>query len=59
MTYEEWKRKVDEAISDMTYGMVDSRDLADQPYYDWYESEMTPEEAAVETLENEGYPFED
>ena len=55
-TFESWMRAVDAAVQALSYLSV--YDLADQTFYDWYESGYTPKEAARETLENEGYPMD-
>jgi hypothetical protein len=34
-------------------------DIADQTWRDWYESDMSPDEAAEEALDNEGFPLDD
>lgn len=51
-----WMRRVDGEVRRMTGGLVGVNDLADQTFYDWYEDEFTPSEAAMMTLENEGFP---
>lgn len=55
MTFAQWMRAVDEAVY-ATAG-VSVHDLADQPFRDWYEDGLTPQEAAEETLIDEGFPF--
>ena len=55
--FDSWMRDVDACIS--AYCGLTSSDLADQAYRDWYDSGMDPEEAARQTLEDEGFPFED
>lgn len=55
MTFEQWMNAVDRQLS-IRCGLT-NRDLADQTYRDWYNDEYTPEEAALETLENEGFPL--
>jgi len=57
MTFIEWMAEVDVELVRMS--TLGSMDLADQTYHDWYDSGMTPKEAALETLENEGFPFEE
>lgn len=54
--FDEWMVQVDAAIVDLC-GLT-ARDLADQPYFDWFDSGLTPEEAAYETLAEEGFPFD-
>jgi hypothetical protein len=53
-TFEGWMDKVG-LILRKTVGLSYS-DLADQPYRDWYDSGMTPSQAARQTLQNEGFP---
>ena len=50
--FAEWLKKVDKALNKLC-GMS-HRDLADQNWRDWFDSDMTPEEAAAECLANEG-----
>jgi hypothetical protein len=52
-----WLAKVDVEIGKICG--LSHTDLPDQTWRDWFDSEMTPAEAARETLENEGFPFED
>ena len=52
----EWLSKVDKEIESICG--LGYMDLADQQWADWYFSLMSPREAAVEALENEGFPFE-
>lgn len=56
MTFEQWMQKVDSKVGAMTGLSV--HDLADQPFRDWFDDGMSPREAALETLENDGYPME-
>ncbi|MCO5193124.1 MAG: hypothetical protein M9930_07510 [Anaerolineae bacterium] len=51
--FEQWMAAVDAAISSRTF--LTSDDLADQPYRAWFDDGMSPEEAADETLSNEGW----
>jgi hypothetical protein len=56
MTFEQWMKGVDSAllkISGLTH-----RDIADQPWRDWFDDEVPPKEAAEMALEDEGFPFE-
>jgi len=53
MTFEQWMDKVDSELE--VYCGLSHMDLADQHYHDWYEEEMSPEDAAREALENEGF----
>lgn len=53
MTFEQWLREVDTALTSecgLSY-----LDLPDQPWRDWFDSDMTPQDAAQECLDNEGY----
>ena len=55
MSFEQWMKKVDShiiAICGLSY-----MDLADQPYYDWYDNRTSPKAAAKRALRNEGFPF--
>lgn len=54
MDFEQWMRKVDAEIAERLLGLTSS-DLPDKCYRDMYETDMTPEEAAAEVLEEEGY----
>lgn len=54
--FDHWLDAVDEAIFELAG--VGLNDLADQAWYDWWSDEYTPQEAAYEALENEGFPFE-
>ncbi len=56
MTFEQWMSAVDRVLGGICGLSHD--DLADQTWYDWYNSGMTPEEAADECLDNEGFPNE-
>jgi hypothetical protein len=58
ISYESWMALVDDEIGRLTGGLS-HRDLADQLWYDWYQSEMDPVEAAEACLEDEGFPFEE
>lgn len=48
-------RQVDAELSALS-GLV-SGDLADQPYRDWYDDGIPPEDVAHDVLESEGFPF--
>ena len=54
MGFEVWMNKVDEALGEKCG--LSHNDLADQTWYDWYNSGMEPAEAAAECLANEGFP---
>lgn len=56
MNFRAWMRQVDAEL--VRICGLDSRCLADQTYHDWYDSGVEPYEAAIMTLENEGFPFE-
>jgi hypothetical protein len=51
MTFEQWKAKVDEIISDRIGGLT-SDDLPDMCYRDLFDQEFTPDEAAQMSIEN-------
>jgi len=55
-TFEEWMGCVDVEIGRIVG--LSSMDLADQPFRDWYDDNITPHEAAVRTLKYEGYECE-
>jgi hypothetical protein len=52
-TFDEWMAAVDREIAVSLCGL-NSEDLPDANYYDMYESEYTPEDAAAEVLEDAG-----
>src|SRR5437763_7692 len=54
-TFERWMKAINRAVIMASGASV--YDLADQPFTDWYESEMDPAEAAAEALADEGFPF--
>ena len=56
LSFAEWMNRVDTAVSNMAFLSV--YDLPDQPFRDWHEAGYSPNEAAMETLENAGYPME-
>ena len=53
--FEAWMKKVDQRLARVC--TLTSQDLADQPYYEWFLDGLEPEEAAEETLTDEGFPF--
>jgi hypothetical protein len=53
MTFEQWMALINQAI--MLEVGITTDDLTDQSYRDWYESEMTPQEAADQALADNGY----
>ena len=55
MTFKMWMDKVDGAL-DSVCGLS-HMDIADQRWHDWFDDGFTPEEAAREALEDEGFPF--
>jgi hypothetical protein len=46
--FERWFAKVDALVA--ARAGLGADDLPDQPYYDWFDSEWTPKEAAQEVL---------
>lgn len=56
MTYKNWMIAVDQEIQKIA--IIGLYDLPDCTYYDWYEADYTPKEAAKMALENTGFPFE-
>jgi len=55
MTFRQWMQAVDRQVQAIAFLSV--HDLADQPFHDWYNDGVEPEEAAQMTLEDEGFPF--
>jgi hypothetical protein len=55
MTFEEWLGKVDRHIGKVCG--LGHNDLVDQPWWDWWNDEVRPREAARWALEEEGFPF--
>jgi Family of unknown function (DUF5419) len=55
-SFGEWLTQVDRAIAG--YCGLTHRDIADQPWRDWFDDEVPPKEAAEMALEDEGFPFE-
>ena len=53
--FESWMKAVDTEVTRLS--SLSARDLADQPFYDWYERGVTPKSAARKTLKAEGFPF--
>jgi len=56
MTFSQWMKRVDCEI--MSISGLCSGDLADRPYYDQFEDEISPYDAAIECLEYNDYPVE-
>jgi len=48
LTFPDWLERVDQALVELV-GLT-HRDLVDQTWFDWFESEYTPLEAAQEAL---------
>ena len=57
-TFDAWMAEVDAALLALTGEITSHLDIADQPWRDWFNDELSPEEAAEEALEEEGFPFE-
>lgn len=55
--FDAWMRKLDAKVEARIGCSV--HDLADQPFRDWFDSEMTVAEAFEEICENEGLDFEE
>jgi hypothetical protein len=51
--FKKWMAEVDIAVGGRAF--VSVYDLPDQPYRDWFEDEMSPDEAAVAALKDAGY----
>lgn len=51
--FKKWMKNVDGRIEELCG--LSHRDLADQPFRDWFEDEVTPREAARRTLADEGF----
>jgi hypothetical protein len=51
--FKKWMTEVDVAVGARAF--VSAYDLPDQPYRDWFEDDMSPDEAAVAALEEAGY----
>ena len=56
MSFKQWMQLVDLEIASICG--LSHMDLADQMYRDWFDEGWAPREAAIEALENEGFPFE-
>lgn len=54
MTWEEWMEQVDTEINKIIGLGLDHNDLADQPYYDWYEDGVRPKTAAKRAIKDNG-----
>ena len=57
MTFEQWMDRVNECI--VNIAQVGRDDLPDQPWRDWFDAELTPEQAAVDALEDAGLDMAD
>lgn len=55
VNFEQWKKKVDQAIN--KEASITSDDLPDFSYYDAWEDGLTPGEAAQEALKEAGWSF--
>ena len=53
--FDAWLARVDAHISRLSG--LGHEDVADQPWYDWWEDGLSPAEAAENALEDEGFPF--
>jgi hypothetical protein len=51
--FKKWMAEVDVAVA--TRAFVSAYDLPDQPYRDWFEEGLSPDEAAALALEEAGY----
>lgn len=51
LSFQEWMRKVNICVAQRIG--LSAEDLPDQPYRDWYDSGMTPQDAAEDVLRNE------
>jgi hypothetical protein len=51
--FKKWMAEVDIAVGGRAF--VSVYDLPDQPYRDWFEDEMSADEAAVAALKDAGY----
>jgi hypothetical protein len=56
MTFQQWLEHVDDEISAICG--LSHNDLGDQCWHDWFDDELSPKEAAMLCLENEGFPFD-
>lgn len=48
-----WMQQVNAAV--LAQAFVSADDLPDQPYREWYEDDLSPEEAATTALEDAGF----
>lgn len=55
-TFREWKEEVNRVV--LKIASVGCDDLADKSYWDMWDSGENPTEAAMEVLEDEGFPFD-
>lgn len=53
--FEVWLKEVDHEV--WAEAGVSRCDIADKPWYDWFESGMDPDEAARQALEEEGFSW--
>lgn len=54
--FAQWLKEVDGVIGGICG--LGHNDIADQTWYDWFADGYSPEEAAQEALENEGFAYE-
>ena len=59
LTFEQWMKKVDNAVGNLTGFGLSTADLPDMCFHDRYSDGYSPSEVARELLEEEGFPFED
>jgi hypothetical protein len=55
MSIDNYIARIDRVVSATTGLSV--HDLPDVPFYDWYEDEVSPKEAATMVLEEAGFEF--
>ena len=56
MNFEQWMEAIDRAVFRIAFCSV--HDLSDQPFRDWFDDEISPEEAAEMALEDNGFDFD-
>lgn len=54
MTFTEWMRELDSEMR--LASSIVSSDLPDKPYRDWLDEGLTPSQAAMRALNEEGFP---
>lgn len=55
-TFEKWLSEVNAVIEKLCG--LGYEDIADKPWWDWWEDGVSPREAAEEALAEEGFPVE-